>query len=224
VSRVLTYCGFLADENPAIPATGVNGERVNVFERERLRLLWSEIEWPLAQNGLQKSALEFHGVIQRVFQQTAVIPFRLLSIFNDIAALHEFAAEHRAGFVADLERLREYVQMESVVYVIAATTASNPSSGRAYLEQKAEVVRLSSQHAERVQETIKGVSREVQAREVKSGTRIFALVQRGDEGRFRNAVETVPLPPPVSRRVSGPWPVSEFLSEAVKTPQIAGQR
>ena len=223
MSRVLAYCGFLDHEELTVPASGVNGAAVNVLKRERLGLLWSEVAWPFAQHALQKNALEFHGVIEHVFRQTAVVPFRLLSVFDDLAGLEEFAGAHAAGFAADLERLGEYVQMESVVYVIAPR-AADTSSGRAYLEQKAEMMRLSAEHATKVKEAITEVSREIQVREGKNGTRIFALVRRGDEDRFRRAVEAAPLPEGVSRRVSGPWPAAEFLSQAVKTPQIAGQR
>jgi len=224
VSRVLAYCGFLENEQLSLPSSGVNGTVVNVLGRGRLRLLWSEVEWPFAQNGLQRNALEFHHVIQHVFQQAAVVPFRLLSVFDDVAVFERFASEHGEEFIADLERLREYVQMEAVVYVIASRAASNPGSGRAYLEQKAEMARLSAEHASRVQEGIRQVSGEVQTREGKNGIRIFALVRRGDEERFRTAVEKVPVPEPVSRRVSGPWPAAEFLRQTVKAPQIAGQR
>lgn len=225
MSRVLAYCGFLADGKITTPATGVNTAPVNVLAQGRLSLLWSDVEWPFAQDGLQRNALEFHAVVEHVFRQTAVIPFRLLSVFESRAALGEFAAQHGARFIAELERLRDCVQMESVVYLIAPKTGSDSTSGRAYLQQKADMARLSSEHASRVKDAVRAVSREVQTREVKNGIRIFALVERGSEDRFRKAVETVPVPElPVSRRVSGPWPAAEFLSETVKTPGIVGQR
>jgi hypothetical protein len=224
VRRVLAYCGFLPQADITTPESGVANASVNLLAQDRLRLLWSEVEWPFEQGRLQQSAVEFHQVIQHLFQQSAVVPFRLLSVFDDLAALEKFAAEHASGFVADLERLRDAVQMESVVYVIAPRVTPNSDSGRAYLQQKADVLRLSSGHAAMVRDAVQQVSREVRVREVKSGSRIFALVQRGNEGRFRDMVESVPLPAGVSRRVSGPWPAAEFLSPAVKMPEIAGQR
>jgi hypothetical protein len=97
-------------------------------------------------------------------------------------------------------------------------------SGRAYLERKADVFRLSIDHAASVKAAVQKISHGIQVREVKSGTRIFALVRRGDHGQFRGIVNALPLPDSVSRRVSGPWPAAEFLSSAVKMPQNAGQR
>lgn len=224
MSRVLVYCGCVAENEIAMPATGVNAAPVNVLKQGRLRLLWSEVEWPFVQSELQRNALEFHAVVEQVFRQTAVIPFRLLSVFDSRDALEKFAAEHEGRFVADLERLRDYVQMESVVYLIAPKQAAGSTSGRAYLQQKADMLRLSSEHVAKVKHAISAVSREVRTREVKNGTRIFALVQRGDEDRFRRAVQAVPAPElPVSRRVSGPWPAAEFLSEAVSMPKISEQ-
>lgn len=225
MSRVLVYCGFLADDEITTAVTGVNAAPVNVLAEGRLRLLWSEVDWPFAQDGLQRNALEFHAVVEKVFRQAAVIPFRLLSVFENLSALKAFAAEHAAQFIADLERLRDYVQMESVVYLIAPKQPPDSSSGRAYLQHKAEMMRLSSEHVAKVKDAISAVSCEVRTREVKNGTRIFALVQRGDESRFREAVGAVPAPElPVSRRVSGPWPAAEFLSETVKTPNLAGKQ
>lgn len=224
MSRILVYCGFLQNENIKLPATGVGGSAVNVLDRDQLRLLWSEVAWPFEPAGLQQKAVEFHQVVQHVFEQAAVVPFRLLSIFDELSALESFSAENVAAFTADLERLREYVQMESVVYVIQPRAAADEKSGRAYLERKAEVFRLSIDHAASVKAAIEKISHGVQVREVKSGTRIFALVRRGDEERFRGLVNAVPLPASISRRVSGPWPAAEFLSSAVKMPQSAGQR
>jgi hypothetical protein len=57
-------------------------------------------------------------------------------------------------------------------------------------------------------------------RETKSGTRIFVLIKRGQEKDFHNAASAAPVPEHLSRRISGPWPAAEFLSDRVKAPQI----
>lgn len=220
MSRILAYCGYLRDEKITTPTTGVGGSQVNLLAQGRLHLLWSEVPWPFDQGRLQQNALEFHVVVQHVFAQTAVVPFRLLSVFEDLAALQKFVAENAPGFIADLERLENYVQMESVVYVIAPRAEPGSVSGREYLQKRADIVRLRSEHAARVKEAVASLSHDVHVREVKNGARIFALVPRGKEAEFRESVQSVPVPEPVSRRVSGPWPAAEFLSDVVKAPHM----
>jgi len=49
-------------------------------------------------------------------------------------------------------------------------------------------------------------------------------VERGREAEFRQAVNAMAIPEHMSRRISGPWPAAEFLSERVKAPQTAGEK
>ncbi len=84
MSRILVYCGFRHAPEPRIlPTVGVNAAPVQVAALDELGLLWSEVEWPFDPQRMQKSAVEFHEVVHKVFRQTAVIPFRLLSVFED---------------------------------------------------------------------------------------------------------------------------------------------
>jgi hypothetical protein len=222
VSRTLVYCGFRRAPELALPAVGVNGAPVQVASFDDLRLLWSEVEWPFDSQRMQKSAVEFHEVVHQVFRQTAVIPFRLLSVFDDQQAFTAFAAENREGFLKDLERLKDFVQMECVTYPKPSETPVDRSSGKAYLEQKAVALRSSAEVVQATQDAVAHVSREFRVREGKNGTRIFVLVERGREGDFRQAVTAMPIPMHLSRRISGPWPAAEFLSEQVKVPQMDG--
>lgn len=222
MSRILVYCGFCNAPELALPAIGVNAASVKVTSLDDLGLLWSEVEWPFNPERMQKSAVEFHEVVHQVFKQTAVIPFRLLSVFDDQAAFTSFAAENRERFVQDLHRLRDSVQMECVIYPTPSQEQVNRSSGKAYLEQKAAAMRSSEEFAQTMQDAVAHLSGEVRIREGKNGTRIFVLVKRGRENDFRQAVTAVPIPTHLSRRTSGPWPAAEFLSEQVKMPQVTG--
>jgi gas vesicle protein GvpL/GvpF len=222
VSRILVYCGFRHAPELALPAVGVNAAPVQVTAADGLGLLWSEVEWPFDPQRMQKSAVEFHEVVHQVFRQTAVIPFRLLSVFDDQQAFTAFAAENRQRFLQDLIRLNDVVQMECVIYPAPSQAPIDRSSGKAYLEQKAVALRSSEGLAQAVQDSVAHLSREVRVREGKNGTRIFVLVERGRENDFRQAVTAVPMPTHLSRRMSGPWPAAEFLSEQVKMPQIDG--
>ena len=220
MSRILVYCGFRQLPELTLPAVGVNAAPVQVASFDNLNLLWSEVEWPFDPERMQKSAVEFHEVVHQVFRETAVIPFRLLSVFDDQQAFTAFAAENRQRFLQDLSRLKDFVQMECVIY--PRPSQIDRSSGKAYLEQKAVALRSSEGLAQATQDALAHLSREVRVREGKNGTRIFVLVERGRENDFRQAVTAVPIPSHLSRRMSGPWPAAEFLSEQVKMPQMDG--
>jgi hypothetical protein len=222
VSRILVYCGFHHAPELALPAVGVNTAPVQVASFDDLDLLWSEVEWPFDSQRMQKSAVEFHEVVHQVFRQTSVIPFRLLSVFDDQQAFMAFAAENRERFLQDLNRLKDFVQMECVIYPKPSETPVDRSSGKAYLEQKAVALRSSAEVVQATQDALAHVSREFRVREGKNGTRIFVLVERGREADFRQAVTAMPIPMHLSRRISGPWPAAEFLSEQVKMPQMDG--
>ena len=194
-----------------MPQTGVSGEPVRVISEGRLQVLWSEVEWPFAPQNMQQNAVEFHAVITSVFARVAVVPFRLLSVFEDEKALAEFVRLHRGELIGDLKRLKGFVQMECVLYVLGER--GKAESGTAYLRQKSEALRKVEDAAERVRNALMEVAAEVRVREGKNGRRIYALVARGGEARFREAVQPVAQMDGVSRRMSGPWPAAEFLSE-----------
>ncbi len=221
MSRALAYCAFCHREGNALPAAGVAAAAVRVMAAGELRLLWSEVEWPFAPERLQKNALEFHEVISHVFKQTAVIPFRLLSVFEDERALAAFVAEHAETFLRDLERLKDCVQMECVVYPAPARVPADKSSGADYLRGKAEMLQAQEQQVSSVREALGPLARDVRVREGKNGTRVFVLMERGKEKEFRALIEKVAVPDLLARRTSGPWPAAEFLSEQLRTPQVA---
>ncbi|HET9839348.1 MAG TPA: GvpL/GvpF family gas vesicle protein [Candidatus Angelobacter sp.] len=222
MSRALAYCAFLHRPEISLPETGVRSAAVQVMAERELRLLWSEVEWPFNPAQLQKNSVEFHGVVQHVLKQAAVVPFRLLSVFSNHGELAAFAAENATAFIADLERLKDFVQMESVVYPAPGRAASQISSGAVYLRERAAMLRLIEHHVAELRERLRPLARDLHVRETKSGTRLFVLAERGRESHFRELVEQTPLPHALSRRISGPWPAAEFLSDQVRTPQVAG--
>jgi hypothetical protein len=110
MKKVLAYCAFLHRDEISLPERGVSGALVQCMAKGPLRLLWSQVEWPFTDSCLQRNAVEFHQVITHMFSQAAVIPFRLLSLFDDLPSITAFLVAQQSGFVADLERLRDLVQ------------------------------------------------------------------------------------------------------------------
>lgn len=196
----------------------MKGAALRVLDAEDLSILWSETEWPLPPDSIQQSAVEFHQVISHVFAQAAVIPFRLLTVFDHEESLASFAAAQARNFVADLERLKNTVQMECVIF-FKPVRGPDRSSGQAYLQQKANVQRTIDDYVSAVKASLSGVAREIRAKEVNNGSRIYCLLERGQEALFRSTVEGVVVPEGLERRLSGPWPPAEFLSDAVKMPR-----
>jgi len=203
-----------------LPASGVRGAAIQVLECGDLNFLWSEVEWPLASESIQHDAVEFHRVITHVFSQTAVVPFRLLTVFDNVSALASFAAGMQNDFLVDLERLRNMVQMECVIY-FKPTRDADRSSGQAYLRQKMEVRRSIAEYSNAVRDSLASLARDFRIHEVNTGNRIFCLVERGQESLFRSIVEGIAVPAGLERRLSGPWPPAEFLSDSVKKPNEA---
>lgn len=214
--RTLPYCAFLYRDSVSLPESGVNDSPVREITQGKLGLLWSEVAWPLAESSLRQSAVDFHKVISHMFSQGAVVPFRLLSVFENRQAMVDFITMHHANFVADLERLHNLVQMECVLY--PAPDRNARVSGKDYLEKRAGVLHRAEHCVEQITAALKPVSRGIRVRESNKGSRIFILVERGNEPRFREIAHEIPVPEQLSRRTSGPWPPSEFLSEEVKMP------
>ncbi len=221
--KLLAYCALLHDPNLSLPSVGVAGADINVLEHGQLRLLWSQVEWPFDPATLQQRAIEFHRVVHHLFGQTAVVPFRLLSLFNSHRHITDFMARHGAAFIADLERLNNVVQMECVIF-FKSPGRPDLSSGSAYLQQKADLQRALDEFADHLKSALSAVSEEVRIREVNNGKRIYCCVQRGQEEPFKAGIQKISVPASIERRISGPWPASEFLSESVKMPEVAGQR
>jgi hypothetical protein len=212
LSKVLAYCAYLKRTEITLPPAGVSGAPLQLMARNDLRLVWSQVEWPFATQRLQQFAVEFHGVVGHVFRQAAVAPFQLLTVFDGREALAEFARRNEEAVVADLERLKGCVQMECVAYVIGAKREAAPGPDETTAQYDPEALLQMKQYAGQVTAAVAALSREVKVREVKSGSRIFALVDRGQEQRFLQTVHDLPLPGLVSRRFKGPGPAVEFLS------------
>jgi gas vesicle protein GvpL/GvpF len=224
MSRALAYCVFLNRPEISLPLTGVTSAEVQVIAHQELSVLWSEVEWPFNPGQMQQNAVEFHNVVQRILRQAAVIPFRLLSVFPGKTELAAFAAEHAREFTADLERLTGFVQMECVVYPAPGRAPMQMDSGAEYLRERAGMLRTIGEHVAELKERLRALAHDLRVRETRSGTRLFVLTDRGKEREFRSAVERVRLPEKLSRRMSGPWPAAEFLTEKLKAPQIAGTK
>jgi hypothetical protein len=109
--------------------------------------------------------------------------------------------------------------MEAVVYTVAEKSVA-AASGKEYLQAKAQQANAVREHAQMLRDRVAEISADVHLRENKNGIRLFALVRRGAEQKFKETITQLEIPKGLSRRVSGPWPTAEFMSGEVKMPAL----
>ena len=111
---VLAYCITEARSDLAIPATGVRGMPVHLVAAGALQCFVSHFESGSMEGKatIREAALEFHRIVQELFRQAAVVPFRFPTILADEDEISVFLAEHSEEYENALSRLRDAVQME----------------------------------------------------------------------------------------------------------------
>lgn len=203
---LLPYC--IAEAGQASPpATGVRGSRVERLEHSRLACFFSRLEADFVP--ARQDALDFHGVVQQVFSQTAVIPFRLLSPAKDAQELTRHLRQNAAAYRRSLHRLRECVQMELNIFCDAPPAAA--ASGTEYLLDRREAARILQEAASATRERLTPLIEDFRQRESGKGLRCFLLLNRRRMGDLEGSMRGIPFHPDIQVVVSGPWPPAEFL-------------
>ncbi len=206
---VLLYCMVHGGSAVALPAPGVRNAAVESLRRGDLACLYSSVE---ISSPTQEDALDFHQVIDDVFQQVAVAPFRFPTILDDEKQLMDFLAGH-AHYGEQLQRFQDYVQME-VSVTQPAKAPKSAQSGREYLESRKEAGDGLLQAATAAVEAAGAFAHGWRQKEAEGKLRCYALVLRSDVVAFRDAVRSMAVPGQVKVLISGPWPVTEFLEKS----------
>jgi hypothetical protein len=219
---VLAYCIVEQQNQINIPANGVEGAPVQCMDVRNLRCFVSEFAAHIPSEPVPEMVKAFHQVLQRIFAQTAIIPFRFPTIVENEGVLRQFVEGRSAEYSNALRRLRNKVQMD--VRIILNPSASLPSansvnssssqSGRKYLEDR----RGRYQQAQSILDEFRRVSNSLAEewiqRDTPSGIRGFALMDRSAMPVFLEKIGRVVTPADISARVTGPWPPSEFVEIA----------
>jgi hypothetical protein len=161
---------------------------------------------------LQSSALEFHRVLTEIFKSAAIIPFRFPTIFENEEQLIERLKEQSNEYSALLEKFRDLVQME--IRLASPDLRAAAASGTQYLKRRQAAARMIEESVNDLRAIVSPVSRDWRERPFKEGTRAFALVDRRRVPDFRSLMLETSIPRELSVRVSGPWPVSEFIEQS----------
>ena len=161
---------------------------------------------------LRQSGIEFHRVLTAVFSSGAIIPFRFPTIFASHDELASHVAGHSHEYKASLERFANLVQME--IRIGRRAEVKTSESGAAYLKGKQKAINSTEQFSDNLKRALSSTSLERRQRPSKDGVRQFLLVERSRIPEFEAAARNITVPDGISVRVSGPWPVSEFLDQS----------
>ena len=210
---MLAYC--VAEQQTQIDSlgTGVEGAPVRWIDVGGLRCFVSDFAAQMPYAPVPEMVKAFNQVLQRIFAQAVIIPFRFPTIVESEDSLRQFVESRAAEYREALKRLRNKVQMDvRISFEVPDNVKSSSSpSGRGYLEGR----RGRYQKAQSIMDEFRRVSTSLAEgwiqRDTSSGIRGFALVDRSSLAVFLEKIGTVFTPADISARLTGPWPPSEFV-------------
>jgi hypothetical protein len=207
---VLLYC-IAEPSAPLNSQTGVAGSPVCRFDYSGVAVFHSENptgdKWLRAP--LRTSAEEFHRIQRELFSKLPIIPFRFPTILEDVDKLREHLDERAGEYKNLLRRFATVVQME--IFLSHTTVLSAQPSGATYLRERQERSRALERFAADLRTHAQPLVKDWRQRTVSNGLRCFALLERKHIQEFNEKMKTLSAPNALSARVSGPWPVAEFL-------------
>jgi Gas vesicle synthesis protein GvpL/GvpF len=220
---VLAYC-LTEARGLSAPRHGVADSGVEFVEQDALKCFFSRTGSIDSILGLptKRAALAFHDVIQAIFAQAAVIPFRFPTILENEAELLGYMSRQKDVFCEALERLRDMVQMDIRLsrtstgdgQFLANRDSSSQITGAQYLEAR----RMQQRDLANSVVPFRGLGNDVicdwRERTSAQGLHCFALIERTAVDAFKTQAATLHLASDVVARVSGPWPASEFVEKS----------
>jgi hypothetical protein len=210
---ILLYCVTEQAASPDV-GTGVAALPVLHCRHAGVDALFSENNSAESWTGasLKQSAREFHTVLHRAFAAHAVVPFRFPTLMRDEDELAAHLRDNVAEYSAQLKKFENAVQMDiSIAQPEPAVDGSPRRSGAEYLrgrqKQSDELYAVAKQIQELASETVQSW----RDRPASHGLKLYGLVDRASVSAFHERLKKLSAPPNTSVRVSGPWPVTEFL-------------
>ncbi|MCU1270526.1 MAG: Gas vesicle synthesis GvpLGvpF [Acidobacteriaceae bacterium] len=211
---ILLYCIAKRDVQASNSLIGVAGDPVVRTEIGPLATFTScntdSAVWLRPE--LKASALEFHRVLSEVFKSAAIIPFRFPTIFESAEFLAEHLQERSSEYKALLEKFSDVVQME--IRLTHPGVGTRSGSGMEYLKERQTSVRATERFEIDVRAILSSLVKDWRQRTSKDEIRGFALIDRDQVAEFRNIMLNASVPDGLKVRISGPWPVSEFIEQS----------
>jgi Gas vesicle synthesis protein GvpL/GvpF len=210
---VLAYCVAEQQTQFSSLGTGVEGAPVRWIDAGRLRCFVSDFAAQMPYAPVPEMVRAFNQVLQRIFAQAVIIPFRFPTIVESEDTLRQFVESWAAEYSGALERLRNKVQMDVRIIFRAreSVNSSSSKSGREYLEGRWGRYQQAQSVMDEFRRVSNSLAEEWIQRDTPSGIRSFALVDRSSLAVFLEIIGSVVTPAEISARITGPWPPSEFV-------------
>jgi len=209
---VLVYCIAEQQSRLDLPSEGVDGASVYGVDIDPLRCFVSALGARMPYDPVPEMVKQFNRVLQRIFSQTAIIPFRFPTIIETEDVLRQFVEPRSAEYVNALHRLRNKVQLDVRITQAPGGAPEGPvQSGKSYLQERQARYGEVQSTLERFRSASGSLAEGWVERDTPAGIRGFALVDRSSLDAFLHTIAGVLTPAGVSARVTGPWPPSEFV-------------
>ena len=210
---MLAYCVAEQQNQFSSLGTGVEGAPVRWIDVGRLRCFVSDFAAQMPYAPVPEMVRAFNQVLQRIFAQAVIIPFRFPTIVESEDTLRQFVESRAAEYGSALKRLRNKVQMDVRIIFKAPENVNTSSfkSGRGYLEGRRDRYQQAHSVMDEFRQVSNSLAEEWIQRDTPSGIRSFALVDRSSLVVFLERIGRVVTPADISARVTGPWPPSEFV-------------
>jgi hypothetical protein len=240
VSSETELTGALQGVDPAHPATMVSegalaavASRVPLeeFDEAQLREHLGDMAW------VEKTARAHDAVLERVREQTTVIPMRMCTIYRTDGGVREMLRREAEPLLEAIEHLRGTAEWGVKAFIDPEPSAATPDpaagapSGAAYMQRKrtererrARALEAADEAAVRIHERLSSLAGDAQVlalqRPEASGHRgamIFNgayLVAEEDAGVFHDAVRALQVelePEGFELEPTGPWPAYNFV-------------
>jgi hypothetical protein len=185
------------------------------MEVSALACFYSENLTPVSSNA-RESALEFHHVVNSLFQKRDIIPFRFPTLLADETEVAAEIEQHAAEYHDDLDKVRGRVQLDIRIRLHGeeqpeACTATN--SGAEYLRARHQTRTHLRSAAEALRTAAGDLIERWREREYSGHLRCFALIARDSFGAVQAALAAAAISSDLLAHVSGPWPATAFLKE-----------
>jgi hypothetical protein len=212
---VLAYCIVEQQTQFDVPPPGVEGEPVRWIDVAALRCFFSNFASPMRDQPAPEILTAFNRVLRAIFSHNTIIPFRFPTVVENEGVLRQFLETRSDDYRAALHRLHNKVQMD-VRLTLEPATASEPAprSGKSYLEHRRAQHQEVQLALDKLRCAANSLAESWVQRDIPSGARGFALVDRSALPFFLEKIGRVLTPAGISARVTGPWPPSEFVEVA----------